>query len=257
MLVVRANLVMRIFLLLILLSFNSTFIVGQTIDQEKDSLDGIYIPTDLEDAFKQIDSFWSDSTKQMVANWSEDEFSAKAHMGFGLWMRNNWGLWRGSRLSKYFNDKGIYHPDDMSGILLDSYHRYLNNKDLELDKQIKSYINYWKKAEKEQAAERKEDFKAFVVGDTVEFNYNFGFLTEEQETHYDEDSCYAKGVILEKSKKSLELLIKLIDACNSAGIISLKYDKHDTQTNKIIERDIKEIMKVGDKKWMNYQLWDY
>jgi hypothetical protein len=111
-----------------------------------DSLRGIYIPKDLEDCFKQIDSFWDDSTKVKVKQWTEGEFIGRAHHGFGMWMRNNWQLWGGSRLSKYFNDLGIYHPEDMSGIILDSYHRYLTGNDIKLEEQIKFYQDYWKKA---------------------------------------------------------------------------------------------------------------
>ena len=114
-----------------------------------DSLRGVYIPKDLDDCFKQIDSFLNDSTKLQVKQWTENEFSARAHHGFGMWMRNNWQLWGGSRLSKYFNDMGVYHPDDMSGIILDSYHRYLTGKDIKLEEQIKFYQDYWKKS-KEQ-----------------------------------------------------------------------------------------------------------
>jgi hypothetical protein len=71
-----------------------------------DTLRGVYIPRDLQDCFNQIDSFWNDSTKLKVKQWTEDEFSARVHFGFGMWMRNNWQLWGGSRLSKYFNDLG-------------------------------------------------------------------------------------------------------------------------------------------------------
>lgn len=111
-----------------------------------DSLRGVYIPKDLEDCFKQIEIFWSDSTKMKVMQWTEDEFSGRVQMGFGMWIRNNWQLWGGSRLSKYFNDLGIYHPDDMSGIILGSYHRYLTGKKIKLEEQIKIYQDYWKKA---------------------------------------------------------------------------------------------------------------
>lgn len=104
-----------------------------------DSLRGEYIPKDLEDCFKQIDSFWDDSTKLKVKQWTEDVFKAKAHLAFGMWMRNNWQLWRGSRLSLYFNKMGIYHPENMSGIILVSYHRYLSGKDVLLENQIEYY----------------------------------------------------------------------------------------------------------------------
>ncbi len=120
-----------------------------------DSLRGKYIPINLADCFKQIDSFWTDSTKNEIKGWTEDQFSGSAHMGFGLWMRNNWQLWRGSRLSAYFNNLGIYHPDDMSGIILISYHRYLNKKEIELEEQIKFYQDYWKKANEENEQNKK------------------------------------------------------------------------------------------------------
>jgi len=63
-----------------------------------------------------------------------------------MWLRNNWQLWGGSRLSKYFNNLGIFHPDDMSGIILDSYHRYLTDKEIKLEEQINFYQEYWRNA---------------------------------------------------------------------------------------------------------------
>jgi hypothetical protein len=108
-----------------------------------DSIDGVYIPKDLEDCFRQIDSFWPDSIKMKVKTWSEKEFASSVHMGTGMWMRNNWQLWGGSRLSKYFNELGVFHPDDMSGIILISYHRQLTGKELNLQKQIDFYKTYW------------------------------------------------------------------------------------------------------------------
>ncbi len=111
----------------------------------KDSINGVYIPIDLNDCIKQIDGFWTDSIKTQVRKMTEDEFTSKAHFGFGMWMRNNWMLWGGSRLSKYFNDLGIFHPDDMSGIILTSYHRHLLGLDIKVEEQIQSYKEYWKK----------------------------------------------------------------------------------------------------------------
>lgn len=152
---------------IILIAFKQT-LLGRLFDEEKiikpykiiedkwraedkirfttDSIRGVYIPKDLEDCFKQIDSFWNDSTKVQVKQLTEVQFSGIAHLSFGMWIRNNWQLWAGSRLSKYFNNLGINHPDDMSGIILDSYHRYLTNKDIKLEEQIKYYQAYWNKA---------------------------------------------------------------------------------------------------------------
>jgi hypothetical protein len=50
------------------------------------------------------------------------------HLGLGMWMRNNWGLWGGSRLYKYFHDKGVTDPEDMSSIVLFYYYDWLTDK---------------------------------------------------------------------------------------------------------------------------------
>lgn len=118
-----------------------------------DSIRGVYIPKDIEDCCRQIDSFLSDSMKAKAKQWTENEFSSRAHMGLGMWMRNNWQLWGGSRLSKYFNLLGIYHPDDMSGFILDSYHRYLTGNAINLEEQIKFYQDYWKKRDEKYKKE--------------------------------------------------------------------------------------------------------
>jgi len=68
------------------------------------------------------------------------------HHGFGTSLRNCWGLWGGeSPLAKWFHAHGIYHPDDMSGIVLESVHRRLLGQDIDLDGQIAYYQAYWKK----------------------------------------------------------------------------------------------------------------
>ena len=77
-------------------------------------------------------------------------------------MRNNWGLWKGSRLSKWFNSQGIKHTDDMSGVILVSYYRHLNGKPIELEKQIQYYKNYWAKTkarEEEGNGKGQEGFR--------------------------------------------------------------------------------------------------
>ena len=89
----------------------------------KASANSVYIPASLKDCFVQLDSIFTDSSKSHFKTITEDQFSSQMHFGFGMWMRNNWGLWRGSQLAKYFHDKDIHHADDMSGIILDSYHR--------------------------------------------------------------------------------------------------------------------------------------
>jgi hypothetical protein len=69
-------------------------------------------------------------------------------MAMGLWIRNNWGLWNGSALAKYFKGMGINHPDDMSAIILSSYWAKLRNEDYDLGAAIKMFKNYWAQTSK-------------------------------------------------------------------------------------------------------------
>jgi len=126
-------------LIILLFAFSSTF--GQT-DSKKEN----YKPVNLEEAVEQLKIIHHDSTKQKILAMTEDEFMAGAHMGLGMWMRNNWGLWKGKELVDYFNSIGIYHPDDMSGIILTSYYRELHRQEWKVDEQVKYYQDYWKKS---------------------------------------------------------------------------------------------------------------
>ena len=79
-------------------------------------------------------------------NWMsmhEDDAMINAHHGIGQWLRNTLGLWFDGPCVPWFNQIGIYHADDMSSIILISTHRKLNNKDIELKKQVEYYRNYW------------------------------------------------------------------------------------------------------------------
>ena len=115
-----------------------------------DSIAGVYIPRNLEECFKQIDSFWTDSLKNEVKNMSENDFVGEYHFALGQWTRNNWGLWSGSRLRSYFCDMEVFHPDDMSGIILKSYHRYLGQKEIKLEEQVEFYHDFWNKVKKDE-----------------------------------------------------------------------------------------------------------
>ncbi|WP_139059012.1 DUF6794 domain-containing protein [Polaribacter vadi] len=115
-----------------------------------------YVPKNLDEALTQIDFNLSDSLKLEIKKKSENDFTSESHFGLGIGMRNNWRLWKGSDLSKYFNSIGIYHPDDMSGIILTSYYRKLTGHEIKLDEQIAYYKEYWDGVELTQLPEKKE-----------------------------------------------------------------------------------------------------
>jgi hypothetical protein len=103
----------------------------------------IYIPGNLDECFVELNRLLPEDEIEKMKMGSEDEM-VNYHFGIGMWMRNNWGLWGGSHLKEWFNEKGIYHPDDMSGIILESYWRYLNDRPIELKQQIAHYEEYWR-----------------------------------------------------------------------------------------------------------------
>lgn len=93
-----------------------------------EKIDNIYIPKDLGDCFIELDKQLSEVDKNEMKALPKRDDMIKYHFGLGMWMRNNWGLWGGSRLQKYFTDRKIGHPDDMSSVVLFFYHDWLNGK---------------------------------------------------------------------------------------------------------------------------------
>ena len=111
-----------------------------------DSLRGHYIPTDLRGCIVQIDKMLPDSVKEQIRRTKPEEFFGESHLNFGMYLRNSWQLWMGSRLTKYFNDMGIENADTMSGAILAAYYQYLTVKDFNVgdyEKRLaEKYVKY-------------------------------------------------------------------------------------------------------------------
>lgn len=95
---------------------------------EMDSINGVYIPKDIEDCCVQLDKIINEKDKEYIKGLSVEDLINDLHFGLGIWIGNIWGLWGGSRLQQYFLDKKIDHPNDMSGEILRAYHNWLNKK---------------------------------------------------------------------------------------------------------------------------------
>lgn len=119
----------------------------------KASPTGVAIPKDLDAAIAELDKMLPQGTKDKMRAGSEDNM-AEYHLSLGMWMRNNWGLWKGLTLAKWFSQHDIHHPDDMSGIILTSYWRHLNGKPIHLEEQVREYKAYWEQALKDAAKEK-------------------------------------------------------------------------------------------------------
>jgi hypothetical protein len=93
-----------------------------------EKINGVYIPRDLGECFIELEKLLSEIDKNEIRALPKRDDMIRYHMGLGTWMRNNWGLWGGSRLYKYFHDKGLPHPEDMSSIVLFYYYDWLTDK---------------------------------------------------------------------------------------------------------------------------------
>jgi hypothetical protein len=125
-------------------------------------------PKTLEEAHQQLEKlFPQDELAKIDAMKSESEM-IKYHFGLGMGMRNEWGLWGGGPLAKHMNKLGFHHPDDMSGVILETFWCKRHNKDFRLKERAASYEAYWK-----AAANPPETAKDPKDGSKVEWNMSF------------------------------------------------------------------------------------
>lgn len=173
-----------------------------------------YIPKNLKDAIEYLNCEWSESDKSEFKSKDESDAVTELHFGTGQGIRNGWELWKGkNRISKYFKSKGIFHPDDMSSMILTSFHRKLNDKPIDLKAQIDHYKSYWEKISKEKEKEEKlieNNFNSFKVGDTVQIAFRKTKNTKEKlkvyrvqkhENPEEMADCYFIGVVTDKKEK--------------------------------------------------------
>ena len=99
---------------------------------KKEKLFGVYIHTDLGDAFAQLNKLISPESKNKFKRVPEATAVKKLHFSFGRWMIYNWQFEEGSRFSHYLRKLGLFDPDDMARFVMTTYHRTLNKKPLEV-----------------------------------------------------------------------------------------------------------------------------
>ena len=186
-----------------------------------------YIPKNLNDAIEYLNCEWSEFDKTEFKNKEENSGVTELHFGTGMGIRNGWELWKGNnQISRFFKSKGIFHPDDMSSIILTSLHRNLNSKPIELDKQISFYKNYWD-ALKNKKISLKQKFKELEIGTEVKVAFSGSWRSDGTDRttlhsylYTAEDSadfeCLIQGRVIEKfkKKKNYNLTIRITN-CES------------------------------------------
>jgi hypothetical protein len=153
-----------IFLLITFLSFSISF--SQTTEQEYQEeyekriqlefINGKYIPTDLDDCFKELLRISDPKGIEIFKSGEEELVSRKLHFGLGRWMISNWSFYEGSRLSHYLKNLGIHHPDDMAQFIIVSFHRHLNGKELRIEDRVQVYQEKRLKEQEERMKIKKD-----------------------------------------------------------------------------------------------------
>lgn len=104
------------------------------------------VPETLDEALDLMMEGLTDEDRKLVKDAGED-YATMAHFGGGMGMRNSWGLWGDSPLSRYFARLGIYHADDMSAIINKAFSRRVRGKEIKLEELVKYYRDYWAKTD--------------------------------------------------------------------------------------------------------------
>ena len=208
-----------------------------------DRIDGFYIPMDIDEAVNCLDTLLSKEDKQYIADsLTFESFCTSTHFSVGMWIRNNWGLWGGSRLQKYFTERNIYHPDDMSGIILEAYYKKkikgmeysmednipLTTQPSSTGKVIKSKLGIflykirykWSREMREEKRELKN--AGIKKGKMVSFKYPYGCSTKEEQDiwlHAENPDLIPKGKILDINYNYRLIKVELISTISPHGII--------------------------------------
>ena len=129
------------------------------------------LPRDINEAIEYFNTTWNDKQKEEFRKKPERDAVTELHFSVGLWIRNNWIYGnRDKSLNDYFHKLGIPSVDDVSSIILTSFHRKLNNKPINLQKQVEECKAAWKPiidCERKTKIQAVATYHRFKIGDPV------------------------------------------------------------------------------------------
>lgn len=145
-----------------------------------DTVRQVYIPKDLPDCVRVLDSMLSPEDKAYI----REKGAAAVHFSLGMWLRNNWGLWGDSRLQTYFANNGIHHPDDMSGVILDCYVLHLQGENVNYRRILRTARREEKKWRRVLMRRYKEEQKMWDYADRYDCDFDDSTATFETATAF-------------------------------------------------------------------------
>jgi hypothetical protein len=128
-------------------------------------------PKNLEEGITFFQQTWTKKQLKEFRLKDEGKALADVHFAAAMWVRNEWVRSdRNKEFKKYFNDLGVFAPDDISSILFTSLHRRLNGKDIQLNKQIERNKEYWDKinnCQQKQTEKAVGYYNQYKIADTI------------------------------------------------------------------------------------------
>jgi len=204
------------------------------------------IPKELQISFDFIQQNWTREQIDSFKNTAEEDAVIDQHFRMGRFLRNN--LLRhhdnSKRIKGFFAELGIFHLDDISSIILTSYHRTLNGKDIQLESQVDQVHKYWKAiqdCDMKMDEIAKETYKKFEIGDTIVIEMP---VRESINSAVDYEECYLdwefndtidlkiKGIVTKKNYSlkadKLSLTVQILSKSKEeTEIFMRKYDSGD------------------------------
>jgi hypothetical protein len=154
------------------------------------------VPANLDEALVELEKILNPAHLEEVKRRDPIEF----HHGLGTALRNCWGLWAGgSGLAGWFTEQGITHPDDMSSVVLTSFHRKLNGVDLDVAGQIAEHKAYWDKQREDYESGASSGNSIFNV---VEFVEGSGWVSIHGDDIPRVDELF--GPLIEHARSAIE-----------------------------------------------------
>ena len=108
-------------------------------------------PATLAEAHAELEKIFSHVELAKIDAMKSEKEMIRFHRGTGAFLRNSWGLWRGSPLRDHMRKLGFTHPDDMSAVILETFWCKRHGKEFRLEERAKYYAAYWKAARKAKA----------------------------------------------------------------------------------------------------------
>lgn len=152
----RQNTTMRLFIQLPILAFLPVWMIAGAAQSQTGETK---IPQTLAEAHTALERLFTAQELAEIDRMKSEAEMVKYHFSLGMSIRNSWGLWRGSPLAKHLQELGFIHPDDMSGVVLETFWCKRHQQPFRLKEKAQVCRVYWEalqKSDKEEAKRVKQ-----------------------------------------------------------------------------------------------------